>query len=133
VDLGDGDFVYVRQLTGRERDQFERSLLRQVKSRKGEVTYEESMGDFRAKMVVNAICDEKGNNILEPGDFELLSRSISAARLELIVAKVNELNRIIEADVAAMVKNSEPGQTESSSSESAGNSDSPIPINGSTS
>ena len=132
VDLGDDDFVYVRQMTGRERDRFERSLMREVKDSSGTITYEQSLGDFRAKLAVNAICDENGNNLLEPTDFDILSDHMSAAKLQLIVDHVNNLNQIREANKEAMIKNSEPGQSVSVSSESAGSLDTPTPISGST-
>jgi len=132
VEFEDDDFVYVRQMTGRERDRFERSLLREVRDRKGTVTYEQALGDFRAKLVVNVICDENGVNLLEPSDYDVLSAHMSAAKLELIVNRANDLNRISESDKEAMIKNSEPVQTGDVSSESAGSLDTPTPISGST-
>lgn len=121
VELGGEDFVFVRQMTGRERDRFERSLLREVKDRKGNTTYKQNLEDFRAKLVVNVICDEEGKNLLEPADFDMLSRNMSAAKLEQIVNKAQELNKITEADKDALVKNSETDQEEDSSSESVVN------------
>lgn len=106
VDLGDGDFVYVRQMTGRERDRFEQSLLIETKEKGGAVTYERSMEDFRAKLAVQTICDEKGNNLLQPGDFPVLSQNMSAAKLELIVNKAQTLNRITAEDKEGLLKNS---------------------------
>ena len=35
VDLGKGDYVYVRQMTGRERDRFEQSLIKESKTADG--------------------------------------------------------------------------------------------------
>lgn len=106
VDLGGGKFVYVRQMTGRERDRFEQSLLKEVKGPKGKVSYEKSLEDFRAKLAVNTVCDEKGNNLLEPDDTETLSTHMSAAKLEKIVDAAQELNKITEEDKEAIVKNS---------------------------
>jgi hypothetical protein len=130
VDLGGGDFVHVRQMTGRERDRFERSLLLEVEDRKGNVTYKRALEDFRAKLAVNTLCDEKGDNLMEPTDADVLSQHMSAARLERIVDKAQELNKISEEDKEAMVKNSEGGQTDVSNSGSAAISDSPTPTNG---
>ena len=119
VDLGNGDFVFVRQMTGRERDRFERSLLIEVEDRKGNVTYKRALEDFRAKLAVNTLCDEQGENLMNPDDYDVLSQHMSAARLERIVDKAQEINRISEEDKEAMVKNSGGGQTGEDNSESA--------------
>jgi len=121
VDLGNGDFVFVRQMTGRERDQFEQSLIEEATGEKGEVEAKRSMEDFRAKVAVYTICDEDGKNILKPEDIPILSQHMSAARLELIVNKAQELNRISEEDKENLVKNSEAVQNANSTSDSAGN------------
>lgn len=132
VEFGDGDFVYVRQMTGRERDRFERSMLREVEDKEGNVTYKRALEDFRAKLAVNTICDEKGQNLLEPGDYERLSQNMSAAKLEYIVDAAQKLNKISEKDKEAMVKNSELSQNAEPSSESGETSeDSPVSTTGS--
>ena len=105
VNLGKGDFVYVRQMTGRERDRFEQSMVKEVKGDGDEIHYERSLEDFRAKLVVNTVCDENGKNLLQPEDYPVLSQNMSAARLELIVNAAQRLNRISEADKEALVKN----------------------------
>jgi len=104
VDLGKGESVYVRQMTGRERDQFEQSMLKKVNN-KGVTEYEASMKDFRAKLAVNTCCDAKGKNIFEPTDYDQLSQNMSAARLERIVNVAQELNKISEKDKEDIVKN----------------------------
>jgi hypothetical protein len=118
VDLGKDEFVYVRQMTGRERDRFEQSLMKEVKQADGEVNYERSLEDFRAKLAVNTICDEKGNNLLEPDDYPTLSKHMSAARLELIVNKSQDLNRISQKDKENLVKNSDGAPSAASTSNS---------------
>lgn len=104
VDLGNGSYVYVRQMTGRERDRFEQSMMKEVRN-KGKVNYERSLEDFRAKLAVQTLCDEKGNNLLQPNDYEALSTNMSAAKLEKIVNIAQELNKISEEDKEALVKN----------------------------
>jgi len=118
VDLGNDECVFVRQMTGRERDRWERSLFREVKNEKGETTSERAMDDFRAKLVVNCICDEQGKTLLRPEDYETLSINMSARRLEKIVDVAQELNKISEKDKEALIKNSDAGQAGSSSSDS---------------
>ena len=104
VDLGKGEFVYVKQMTGHERDNFERSLLKEVK-KGNELDYVRSLEDFRAKLAVNTLCDKEGILLLKPMDYPVLSQSMSAARLEKIVNISQEMNAIKEEDKEKLVKN----------------------------
>lgn len=122
VELGDDDFVFVRQMTGRERDHFEQSLIKEVKNKKGEViSYDKSLEDFRAKLAVNVMCNENGDMIMEHGDYGQLSRSMSAYRLEKIVNVAQKINAITEEDKETIVKNLEAVQDGSSVSDSVEN------------
>jgi len=123
VDLGKGEFVYVRQMTGRERDNFEQSLIKENKDLKGNVTgYDRALGDFRAKLAVVTVCDEEGKALFLPADYSLLSQNMSAKRLELIVNAAQKLNAISEEDKEALVKNSSAVQDGNSPSDFAENS-----------
>lgn len=118
VDLGKGEFICVRQMTGRERDQFEKSLRKEVKDKKGTVvSYENELEDFRAKLAVNTVCNNDGALIFRPQDYEKLSVNMSAFRLEKIVNEAQKLNAITEEDKEALVKNSEAAQSGSSTSD----------------
>jgi len=120
VDLGNGEFVYVRQMSAREKDQFEMSLMKPIYDDSGNlIRMEQTLEDFRAKLAVNTICDEKGNLILLPDDYVLLSKNISAAKLEKIVNVAQRLNRITEKDKEELVKNSEQGPVDDSLSDLA--------------
>jgi len=122
VDLGKGEFVYVRQMTGRERDNFEQSLIKEKKDTKGNVvSYDRALGDFRAKLAVVTCCDEDGKGLFLPDDYSLLSQNMSARRLELIVNAAQKLNAISEEDKEALVKNSSPEQGDNSNSGSVEN------------
>lgn len=122
VDLGKGEFVYVRQMTGRERDNFEQSLIKEKKNAKGEiVSYDRALGDFRAKLAVVTCCDEEGKALFLPDDYSLLSQNMSAKRLELIVNAAQKLNAISEEDKEALVKNSNPEVEDNSNSVSVEN------------
>lgn len=103
VDLGKGDFVFVRQMTGRERDRFEQTLIKENKAADG--GYEKSLDDFRAKLAVVTMCNEQGELIMQAGDYPLLSQNMSAARLEKIVNTAQKLNKISEEDKENLVKN----------------------------
>lgn len=105
VDLGNGDFVYVSQMMGHDRDVFEQSLIRYKKDSEGKQTWEQALGNFRAKLAVVTICDEKGNLLLKPDDYQIFGKSISAVKLEKIVEVAQRLNKITEEDKEALVKN----------------------------
>jgi hypothetical protein len=121
VDLGRGEFIYVRQMTAYERDKFEQSLRKEVKNAKGETTFELSLENFRAKLAVCTVSDEKGDLLLGPDDYIALSKSMSASRMEKIINEAQKLNAISEEDKEGLLKNLEAGQAGSSSSASAGN------------
>lgn len=122
VELDDEDFVFVRQMSGRERDIFEQSIIRSIKDGDGKVIgYENVPEDFRAKLAVCTLCDEQGNLLLQPTDAALLSQNMTAKSLEKIVNVAQPLNKISEKDKKELEKNLEPGQVDSSTSASAGN------------
>jgi len=110
IEFENGDFVYVRQMTGHERDLFEQSLLRKIKDAKGNITYEQATDDFRAKLAVVTVCNEKGETVFLPSDYALLSKNMSAKRLEMIINIAQKLNAITEEDKENILKNSEAVQ-----------------------
>ncbi len=122
VDLNEeGNYVYVREMTGRERDNFERSIMVEVRDKEGKIGYEGNIKDFRSKLVVNAVCDKDGSLLLAPTDFEQLSESMSASNLEKLVNVAQRLSGISEEDKEALTKNSGAGQAGNSNLSSAGN------------
>jgi hypothetical protein len=122
VDFGEEGFVYVRQMSARERDRFEQSLILETKDSKGTITgYTKSLEDFRAKLAVVTICDESGNNLLNPEDYVMLSTNMTASKMEKIVNVAQKLNKITEEDKEALVKNSDAAPDGSSNSGSVEN------------
>lgn len=129
VELGNDEFVYVRQMTGQGRDKFEQSIVKLTESPGGVVSYERTMDDFRAKLAVNTVCDEEGNLILDADDFLKLSQHMSAKKLELIINVAQKLNAITEKDKEDLVKNLEGAKSADSTLGSASGLDTPIPMN----
>lgn len=121
VDLGNEEIVYVRQMTGHERDVFEQSLIKEVKNEKGITEYKQTLEDFRAKLAVCTLCNEEGVALLLPTDYQMLSSCMSAFRLEKIVNEAQKLNKISEEDKEALLKNSEAAPDGNSNSGSAEN------------
>jgi hypothetical protein len=114
-------YVYVREMTGKEKDIWEQSLMKQKPSgnKNKMVEYEVSLEDFRAKLAIVTVCDEKGNMLFKPQDVKLLNESMSASNLDKIATAAQKLNRITEQDKEEILKNSEADQEDSSSSDSA--------------
>lgn len=107
VDLGDGQHVFVRQMTGRERESFELTLveIQEPETPDGRPTFIPRNEHFRAKLAVHTVCDAEGNLILGAEDYETLNTNISAKRLEAIVNVAQELNRISDEDRENLLKN----------------------------
>lgn len=101
VDLGKGDFVYVRQMSGFEKEAFEHSIIDFDKEGKVERKSE----DFRAKLAVCTVCDGDGKLILKQADIKVLSRSMSAARLTKIADVASEMNKLDEESTEKVAKN----------------------------
>jgi len=116
VDLGDGEYVYVRQMTGRERDRFEASILKRVNRGGGKMDFETDTQDFRAKLAACTMCDEKGELLLAFDDYTQLSENMSAARLEQIIEVAQRINRITREDEEELVKHSGADQGDYSGS-----------------
>lgn len=114
VDLGKNEGVFVRQMTGRERDKFEQSL---VSFKENSETVTRTLDDFRAKLAVVTVCDEQGVLLFKPTDYSILSQHMSAKRLEMIVNAAQRLNKISDEDKEALVKNSGDAQSEDSTSD----------------
>ena len=120
VTLGKGDFVFVRQMTAHEHSGYEQTITKEVVDEKtGALSYTRNMDDFRAKLAVHTLCDEKGALLLKPEDYLALSQSMSATTLDKIATAALKLNKIGDAEKEELVKNSGGGKAADSSSVSA--------------
>lgn len=106
VELPKG-FVFVREMTGHEKDIWEKSMLKEKPSgnKNRGIEYEVNIEDFRAKLAVVTVCDEEGNLIFKPEDARSLNKVISASTLDKIVVVAQRLNAITEKDKEEIVKN----------------------------
>ncbi len=116
-------FIFVREMTGREKDIWEQSMLKQRPSgnKAAPIEYETSLEDFRAKLVVVTACDENGVLIFRPQDVKELNKAMSATNIERIVETAQRLNAITEKDKDVILKNSETDPDDSSNSGSVKN------------
>src|SRR5580765_8477058 len=90
VDLSDlpgyNGSVLVRGMTGRERDEFEVSMLDQ---RNGQMNY----ANTRAKIVAKCVVDDDGNRLFDASDLDVLGGKSAAAldRLYEVAARLSGL------------------------------------------
>lgn len=92
--------VFVRELSGQERDEFEEGVYLQ----KGDKTTT-NFKNFRARLVVVSTCDAEGNRLFTPDDVEEVGRT-SAAALERIYKVAEMLSGFRKKDVDELTKNS---------------------------
>lgn len=121
VDLGNDDFVYVKQMSGHERDLFDKLLTTEIKDEKGEVKFERNLDGFRAKLAVATVCNEKGELLLTIEDAEILNKNMGTRRLEKIADAASRVNKIGEAQKEEIKKNSDAALSGNSNSDSAEN------------
>lgn len=98
---GAGSFVYVRRLTGLERDEFEDSCVSGAgKDRKV------SLRNLRARLLVKALCRADGSRLFTDAQAIQLGCK-SGAVLDRLFAVAQRLSGLSQDDVKALEKNSE--------------------------
>lgn len=100
-----GVTVWVRTLSGTERDAFEDSNRKVTGSGKG-VQITAQMGNFRARLAVLVCCDEDGTRLFSDEDAPALGRKSTAA-LDRIADVAIRLNRLGPDALEDAEKNSE--------------------------
>jgi hypothetical protein len=115
--------VFVREMTGYEKDVWEQSMLKQKQTgnKNAPIEYETTLEDFRAKLAVVTVCDENGNLLFEPKDVKVLNKMMSATNMEKIVEVAQRLNAVTQKERDEILKNLEADQEDSSISASAEN------------
>lgn len=101
-----GGSVFVRTMMAVERDAFEVAVMN------GDGI---NRDNFRARLAVATVVDGKGDRVFDDSDIVLLGNK-SAAALDRIMGIAMKLNGLSTDDVEDMVGNSEPGQSDDSSS-----------------
>jgi len=94
-----GGSVWVRTLTGTERDEFEASCV----NNKGK-NRSVNMVNIRARLCVLTLCNEKGERLFDARDIEALGKK-SALCLDLIFSVAQKLNGLGNEDVEDLAKN----------------------------
>lgn len=96
-----GGYVYVRTLTGLERDAFEESVTQQ----RGK-SIKMNLRNIRAKLVALSVVDEGGKRIFSDADAKFLGEK-SASALDRIFEVAQRLSGLRDEDVEELAKNSE--------------------------
>ena len=105
-----GGDIYVKGLTGAERDAFEQSLV--VSKGKSRAV---NMNNFRAKLAALTICDADGVRMFEDSDMRLLTQK-SAAALQRVFVVARRLSNIQNEDVEELTETLEADPFEDSPS-----------------
>ena len=106
-----GGDVYVRSLTGKERDQFESGMIEQ----RGK-SQTVNLSNIRAKLASMTICDEDGKRIFTDADMQALSGK-SAVALQRVFEVAQRLSGLGATDVEELTKGLEERPLEGSPSD----------------
>jgi len=94
-----GGHVYVKIMTGAERDRWELSATEQLKT--------PTTANIRATLCLFTICDNKGERLFGDDQLGELGQK-SAIALERVFQAARKINRINDNDVEELEKNLEP-------------------------
>ena len=106
-----GGAVYVKGMTGSERDQFESSIVNQ----RGK-SHSVNMVNIRAKLSSQAICDPDGKRLFTDADVKALGKK-SAVALQRVFDVAQRLSGITSDDVDELAKELEENPFEDSVSD----------------
>lgn len=104
------EFVYVKEMSGRDRSILEMSM---IKFKEGEnlasVTSEKDITmdttNLKSKYACMCLCDEKGNLLFTIDDADKFGSAISSTELDLIVDEADKLNAFMNKGKEDLVKN----------------------------
>lgn len=105
---GKKGIVYVRGMTGTERDRWEQETLKLKKASKDEV-----LEHIRASIACRTLCDDKGVRLFTDSDVNAVSQK-PASLLDPIYDKGSKLSGIRKEDAEELAKNSQSDRNESS-------------------
>ena len=106
-----GGDVYVRGMTGAERDSFEASIV-QTRGKKQSV----DMTNVRAKLASMTICDEKGTRLFTEQDIKELAKK-SASALQRVFGVAQKLSGIGDTDIEELTEELKDNPLEGSPSD----------------
>lgn len=105
---GKRDVVYVRGMSGTERDVWEQTVFQERKKAGSDV-----YPHYRASLIVKTACDKEGNRLFSDEDIKKVSL-LPASVTEPIHDKASRLSGITQADAEELAKNLPSDQSEDS-------------------
>ncbi len=102
-----GGVVYVRGMTGEERDKFESSIVQMAAGGEQKI----NMKNVRARMACYTLCDEDGNRLFFDSEINELAKK-SALALQRIFEVAQRLSGIGQVEMDSLLKNSESSQAD---------------------
>jgi hypothetical protein len=106
-----GGVVYVKGMTGTERDRFESSIV----DNRGK-TPKANMDNIRAKLVAETLCNEEGIKLFSVKDVKALGKK-SASALQRVFDPAQRLSGITEADIEELAEEMETNPSNGSVSD----------------
>lgn len=107
-----GGDVRIRMLTGKERDEFEASLVEMKKDGSAKRNIE----NVRARLATLCIVNEQGELMFNRADIRMLGNKSSAA-LGRVFDAINELNAFSDEDIEELAEGFDETPTESSTTD----------------
>lgn len=105
---GKKGFVYVRGMSGTERDAWEQESFEERRKSKNN-----SVKNYRSSLYVRTVCDETGQLMFAPADAAWVGE-LPCTVLEAVIEKGQRLSGITQADAEELAKNLPEDQSEDS-------------------
>lgn len=99
-----GGVVYIRSLSGKERDHFDSIYFNQ------DIPFIEKFKNARARFLVTVLCNENGEQLLKPEQVEMLGNK-NGAVLDRLFEKAQEISGLRKKDIDKMGKDLSNDQT----------------------
>jgi hypothetical protein len=113
-----GGTVWVRTLTGRERDAWEETFVKVQRNAKGRVlSVKENLTNIRARLSALVICDSAGTRLFTDAQVNELAAK-SGAALDRVFDTAQRINKMSDQDIEELAGNLESGQSDDSGSDS---------------
>jgi len=111
-----GGAVFVKAMTGTERDAYEASCMQEVKGKGkgGKMEMKPLYDNIRARLCVRCMCNAQGARLFTDEQAVPLGRT-SAKALDRVFTLAQKLNGVTEEDIDELAKNSERTDSDGSS------------------
>lgn len=105
IDETTGDYIFIKQMSGFDRDRLEQSMTITTKDNAGKEVTKVTTENFKAKMICATVCDENGMLILKPEDYKIINAHFTSDAIDQLATKASALNKIRGVDKEEAIKN----------------------------